>query len=89
MKETLRNFELNSPRPFRLLDILVKMISMSIKSTRLSSLQKKKFLTVLGLLNGLQTKLEIETIEEDPEQSKENSKRKWNAGVKIKETEPQ
>lgn len=84
MNQLLEKLNFGTYQPYKSLDILVKMISMNIKSTRLSREQKKKMITVLGLLDKLDLKLSIENIEENNFENKENSKQKWNNGVKQK-----
>ena len=77
MKESLSNFNFGSSQQFRMLDLLIKMLSLTLKSTRLSSINKKKFITILGILTKMNVKISIETPKQNFFNEKENMMKKW------------
>ena len=85
MKDSLENFNFGSIKSYKILDIILKMIRFTLKSTRLSKRDKKRFITVLGILDKLNVKLSIEPVKQNINDNKENSKKKWNGFKNFKE----
>lgn len=63
----LKNFPNKPNQDFSFFDIILKMISMKIKSTNLNNFNKKKFVTILGILYMLDVKLTNNVLESDKE----------------------
>lgn len=89
LQDTFHNLVSPSSSRHQELDLVLKMIHLQIKSTKLKPIEKERLLTILGILTEMKVKVMVEDVEEEESpEGKENQKFKFGnhkSSLKIQE----